>query len=214
MEDPVEYQLTGINQIQVKPHIGLSFANCLRSVVRQDPDVVLIGEIRDRETAQIAIHAALTGHLVFSTLHTNDAVGAIGRLLEMGVEDYLLSSSLLGILAQRLVRVICPHCRESFVPPSDMAAELEIGSIDDVSLFTGKGCEKCSFTGYIGRTGIYELLMVTDDIQHLILNRTDASTTKKRAIDSGMRVLRKDGWYKVKDGLTTISEVLRVTREE
>lgn len=214
VEDPVEYQLTGINQIQVKPHIGLSFANCLRSVVRQDPDVVLIGEIRDRETAEIAIHAALTGHLVFSTLHTNDAAGAIGRLLEMGVEDYLLSSSLLGILAQRLVRVICPHCRELSVPPKDMAAELGIRSIDDVSLFIGKGCERCSFTGYLGRTGIYELLMVTDNIQHLILNRVDASTIKKKAIDSGMRILRKDGWNKVKDGLTTISEVLRVTREE
>lgn len=214
VEDPVEYQLSGVNQIQVKPHIGLTFGNCLRSVVRQDPDVILIGEIRDRETAEIAIHSALTGHLVFSTLHTNDAAGAVSRLLEMGVEDYLLSSSLIGILAQRLVRIICPHCRESFVPGPDIAAELEIEPIDNVTLFRGRGCEKCSFTGFFGRTGIYELLMVNEDIQHLILNRSDASTIKKKAIDLRMRTLREDGWQKVKNGLTTVAEVLRVTMEE
>lgn len=214
VEDPVEYQLSGVNQIQVKPHIGLTFGNCLRSVVRQDPDVILIGEIRDRETAEIAIHSALTGHLVFSTLHTNDAAGAVSRLLEMGVEDYLLSSSLIGILAQRLVRIICPHCRESFVPGADIAAELGIEPIDNATLFRSKGCEKCSFTGFFGRTGIYELLMVNEDIQHLILNRSDASTIKKKAIDLRMRTLREDGWQKVKNGLTTVAEVLRVTMEE
>jgi len=214
VEDPVEYQLSGVNQIQVKPHIGLTFGNCLRSVVRQDPDVILIGEIRDRETAEIAIHSALTGHLVFSTLHTNDAAGAVSRLLEMGVEDYLLSSSLIGILAQRLVRIICPHCRESFVPGADIAAELGIEPIDNATLFRGRGCEKCSFTGFFGRTGIYELLMVNEDIQHLILNRSDASTIKKKAIDLRMRTLREDGWQKVKNGVTTVAEVLRVTMEE
>jgi len=214
VEDPVEYQLSGVNQIQVKSHIGLTFGNCLRSVVRQDPDVILIGEIRDRETAEIAIHSALTGHLVFSTLHTNDAAGAVSRLLEMGVEDYLLSSSLIGILAQRLVRIICPHCRESFVPGADIAAELGIESIDNVTLFRSRGCEKCSFTGFFGRTGIYELLMVNEDIQHLILNRSDASTIKKKAIDLRMRTLREDGWQKVKNGVTTVAEVLRVTMEE
>ena len=214
VEDPVEYQLSGVNQIQVKPHIGLTFGNCLRSVVRQDPDVILIGEIRDRETAEIAIHSALTGHLVFSTLHTNDAAGAVSRLLEMGVEDYLLSSSLIGILAQRLVRIICPHCRESFVPGADIAAELGIEPIDNATLFRSKGCEKCSFTGFFGRTGIYELLMVNEDIQHLILNRSDASTIKKKAIDLRMRTLREDGWQKVKNGVTTVAEVLRVTMEE
>ena len=214
VEDPVEYQLSGVNQIQVKPHIGLTFGNCLRSVVRQDPDVILIGEIRDRETAEIAIHSALTGHLVFSTLHTNDAAGAVSRLLEMGVEDYLLSSSLIGILAQRLVRIICPHCRESFFPGPDIAAELGIEPIDNVTLFRGRGCEECSFTGFFGRTGIYELLMVNEDIQHLILNRSDATTIKKKAIDLRMRTLREDGWQKVKNGLTTVAEVLRVTMEE
>lgn len=214
VEDPVEYQLNGVNQIQVRPRIGLSFANCLRSVVRQDPDVILIGEIRDRETAEIAIHSALTGHLVFSTLHTNDAAGAITRLLEMGVEDYLLSSSLIGVLAQRLVRVICPHCRESFIPGKDIPKELGIKSNGDVALSKGKGCEKCSFTGYFGRIGIYELLIITDDIRHLILDRSDATTIKNKAIDLGMRTLREDGWVKVKNGLTTIAEVLRVTREE
>jgi len=214
VEDPVEYQLHGVNQIQVKPHIGLSFANCLRSVVRQDPDVILIGEIRDRETAEIAIHSALTGHLVFSTLHTNDAAGAVSRLLEMGVEDYLISSSLIGILAQRLIRIICPHCRESFFPGHDVIAELGIESAADITLIRGRGCERCSLTGFFGRTGIYEMLIVNEDIRHLILNRSDAATIKKKAIDLGMRTLREDGWQKVKNGLTTVAEVLRVSMEE
>jgi general secretion pathway protein E len=214
VEDPVEYQLAGVNQIQVKPHIGLTFANCLRSVVRQDPDVILIGEIRDRETAEIAIHSALTGHLVFSTLHTNDAAGAVSRMLEMGVEDYLLSSSLIGVLAQRLVRVICPDCREPFVPGPDIAAELGIGSLDNVTLFRGRGCEKCSSTGFFGRTGIYELITVSEDIRHLILDRMDATSIRKKATEAGTRTLREDGWQKVKEGSTTVSEVLRVTMEE
>lgn len=216
VEDPVEYQMNGVNQIQVRAHIGLTFSNCLRSVVRQDPDVILIGEIRDRETAEIAIHSALTGHLVFSTLHTNDTAGAITRLLEMGVEDYLLSSSIICILAQRLVRVICPHCKEPDITDLDEAIAKELGMKreEEATLFKGAGCPKCSFTGYSGRTGIYEQFLMNEEIRHLILNRSDASTLKKTAVNSGMIVLREDGWNKVKAGVTTVSEVLRVTMEE
>lgn len=216
VEDPVEYQLSGINQIQVKPHIGLTFANCLRSVVRQDPDVIFIGEIRDRETAEIAIHSALTGHLVFSTLHTNDTAGAITRLMEMGVEDYLLSSSLVGILAQRLVRVICPHCKESYRMSKEDPISKELGMADDETLvlYRGAGCAKCSSTGYLGRTGIYELLLVDEELRTLILGRSDAGRMKKVAIAKGTRVLRESGWEKVRNGITTVAEVLRVTMEE
>lgn len=216
VEDPVEYQLSGVNQIQVKPLIGLTFANCLRSVVRQDPDVIFIGEIRDRETAEIAIHSALTGHLVFSTLHTNDTAGAITRLLEMGVEDYLLCSSLMGILAQRLVRVICPHCRESYRLSKDDPISKEIGMAGDEALvlYRGAGCVKCSSTGYFGRTGIYELLIVDEDLRNLILNRSDAATMKKAAMAKGTKTLRESGWEKVRDGITNVAEVLRVTMEE
>lgn len=216
VEDPVEYQLKGINQIQVKPSIGLTFANALRSIVRQDPDVILIGEVRDAETAGIAIHSALTGHLVLSTLHTNDAPSAITRLIDMGMEDYLLSSTIIGILAQRLVRVACPFCRRPYSPDSAILREMRVEgkSLSGLKIIEVKGCERCSYTGYWGRTGIFEFVEVTDRIQKLILEKRDANIIKEVARKNGMRTLREDGWMKVKQGITTISEVLRVTQEE
>jgi general secretion pathway protein E len=216
IEDPVEYQLVGVNQIHVKPQIGLTFANGLRSIVRQDPDVIMVGEIRDAETAEIAVQAALTGHLVFSTLHTNDAAGAISRLLEMGVQDYLLSSSLLGVLAQRLVRRLCPNCRRE-VPFADMdglAAELELKDNPLRSVWEAVGCDACSGTGYLGRVGIFEFLPVTSEICKVIVQRADAGAIRSLAVQMGMRLLRDDGWDKVRQGVTTLAEVLRVTREE
>jgi len=216
VEDPVEYQLRGINQIQVKASIGLTFANSLRSIVRQDPDVILIGEIRDAETAEIAIHSALTGHLVLSTLHTNDAPSAITRLIDMGMEDYLLSSTIIGILAQRLVRVACPDCREPYSPNPMVLKEmkLDVGDLSHSNIIDVKGCESCSHTGYWGRMGIFEFLKMTDDVQKLILGKKDANIIKEAARKEGMRTLREDGWLKVKQGATTVSEVLRVTQEE
>ncbi|MFB3884245.1 MAG: type II secretion system ATPase GspE [Thermodesulfobacteriota bacterium] len=216
IEDPVEYQLKGINQIQVKPAIGLSFANALRSIVRQDPDVILIGEVRDAETAEIAIHSALTGHLVLSTLHTNDAPSAVTRLIDMGMEDFLLSSTLIGILAQRLVRVTCPHCQVPYIPDPAILKEMDLhGREPDHSKIVGvKGCEHCAQTGYWGRAGIFEFLKVTEEIQKLILGKKDANIIKEEARKQGMRTLREDGWLKVKQGMTTVSEVLRVTQEE
>ncbi len=216
VEDPVEYQLKGVNQIQVKASIGLTFANALRSIVRQDPDVILIGEIRDSETAEIAIHSALTGHLVLSTLHTNDAPSAITRLINMGMEDYLLSSTIIGILAQRLVRVACPHCRVSYIPDASIAREMKLEGMDlrKVKIYGVKGCEKCANAGYMGRTGIYEFMKVTDEIQKLIVEKRDANVIKEVARRGGMRTLREDGWLKVLHGVTTVPEVLRVTQEE
>lgn len=216
VEDPVEYQLKGINQIQVKPSIGLTFANALRSIVRQDPDVILIGEIRDAETAEIAIQSALTGHLVLSTLHTNDAPSAITRLIDMGMEDYLLSSTIIGILAQRLVRIACPHCQIPHTPEPAVLREMKLDRKDlsDFKIAEVKGCESCSQTGYWGRQGIFEFFKVTDDIQGLILGKKDSNVIKEAARKQGMRTLREDGWLKVKQGVTTISEVLRVTQEE
>ncbi len=213
IEDPVEYRLAGVTQMQVKPSIGLTFARGLRHIVRQDPDVVLVGEIRDRETAEIAIHAALTGHLVFSTLHTNDAAGAITRLLEMEIEDFLLASAILGILAQRLVRVICPECK---APLSTEESQTEARLIFGESaprLYAGQGCPACAHTGFQGRTGIYELLLVDEALRQLILKRADASTLRQAAIQQGMQTLAADGWAKVAQGLTTVQEVLRVTQE-
>jgi general secretion pathway protein E len=212
VEDPVEYQLKGVNQIQVKPQIGLNFASTLRSIVRQDPDIIMIGEIRDLETAEIAIQSALTGHLVFSTLHTNDAPSAITRLLDMGVENFLLSSTIRGILAQRLVRVICPSCKEKDPSISD-SETLELFGIDAMSLYRGKGCENCAFTGYYGRSGIFELLVVDDDIQKLILKSADANQIRSVAKQNGMRTLLEDGAEKIRAGVTTLNEVLRVTQE-
>jgi general secretion pathway protein E len=216
VEDPVEYQLKGINQIQVKPSIGLSFANALRSIVRQDPDVILIGEIRDAETAEIAIHSALTGHLVLSTLHTNDAPSAITRLIEMGMEDFLLSSTIIGILAQRLVRVACPFCQEPYSPNPAILKEMRVDgqNLSGFNFMNVKGCEKCAYTGYWGRAGIFEFLLITEQIRRLILEKKDSNVIKEAARKAGMRTLREDGWTKVKHGITTIPEVLRVTQEE
>ncbi len=216
VEDPIEYQLGGVNQVQVKAGIGLSFSNILRSILRQDPDIIMIGEIRDAETAEIAIHSALTGHLVFSTLHTNDAAGAVTRLLEMGMENYLISSSLLGIMAQRLVRVICPECKEAYTPEMGVMEELGVSQseVKELPIFKGAGCEKCSHTGFRGRLGIYELLLMNDDIRELILDKAPSNVIKEKGRSQGMRTLREAGWQKVKSGISTVSEVLRVTQVE
>ncbi len=215
-EDPIEYQLEGINQIQVNHKVGLTFAACLRSILRHDPDVVLVGEIRDFETAENAIQASLTGHMVFSTLHTNDAAGAFMRLSDMGVEPFLISSTVEGIMAQRLVRTLCTHCREAYMPSHD-----EVPSdfpLDDYTagrpLFRAKGCRQCRGTGYSGRLGIYELLVTNDEIRMLASERKGTNEIRKAAIAAGMRTLRQDGWLKVARGLTSIEEVLRVTKAE
>jgi general secretion pathway protein E len=206
IEDPVEYQMDGINQIHVNPQIGLTFAAGLRHIVRQDPDVIMVGEIRDRETADIAIRAALTGHFVYSTLHTNDAPSAITRLADMGVENYLLSSSLVAVLAQRLVRVICRHCKE----PDGLHTTPEGES---VAGWRGAGCDACFGSGFTGRVGIFELMELNDEIRQLIMAGADASQITAAARRNGMRSLREDGWNKVKAGVTTAAEVLRVTQE-
>jgi general secretion pathway protein E len=216
VEDPVEYQLPGVNQIQVKASIGLTFANALRSIVRQDPDVILIGEIRDAETADIAIHSALTGHLVLSTLHTNDAPSAVTRLINMGMEEYLLSSTIIGVLAQRLVRVACPHCQVPYTPAPAVLREMKLDGVEVArpQLFDVKGCDKCASSGYTGRNGIYEFMKVDEEIQKLIVEKKDANVIKEAARRHGMRTLREDGWLKVAKGVTTVAEVLRVTQEE
>jgi len=194
------------------------FGAGLRHIVRQDPDVIMVGEIRDLETAEIAIRAALTGHLVFSTLHTNDAPSAIARLIDMGAEDYLIASSLLGILAQRLVRVICPHCKTETFPVPKMLEEIEfrLGKPKDGPdrFYEGCGCDQCSHTGFIGRVGIYELMLMNDEIRKLTVGKADSNEIRKKALENGMRCLRDDGWLKVRQGITSISEVLRVTQEE
>ncbi|MGA1867005.1 MAG: type II secretion system ATPase GspE [bacterium] len=214
VEDPVEYQLSGVNQIQVAAKIGLTFASGLRSIVRQDPDIMMIGEIRDLETAEIAIQSALTGHLVFSTLHTNDAPSAITRLLDMGVEGYLIASSLEGILAQRLVRKICDNCREALVIDAGTIAQLGVNADNKMVTYHGTGCEECKNTGYKGRTGIYELLLLNDEIKRMIQEKIGAHIIRQKAVEQGLITLREDGWDKVKRGVTTIEEVLRVTQEE
>src|SRR5262245_35191409 len=214
IEDPVEYQLFGVNQIHVKPSIGLTFASGLRSIVRQDPDVIMVGEIRDAETAEIAIQAALTGHLVFSTLHTNDAAGAVSRLLEMGVENYLLASALLGVLAQRLVRRVCRRCAQPVELSVETLREIGGGGYEEVNAVEGHGCEECANTGYRGRSGVYELLPVTDTIKGLILERASSNLIKEAAVKQGMRPLREDGWRNVRKGVTTVAEVVRVSEEE
>jgi general secretion pathway protein E/type IV pilus assembly protein PilB len=213
-EDPVEYQLDGINQIQVHAKVGLTFAASLRSILRHDPDVVLVGEIRDLETAENAIQASLTGHLVFSTLHTNDAAGAFMRIIDMGVEPFLVSSTVAGIMAQRLVRVLCTECREAYVPtaeevPDDfpLAEMIERGE----TLYKPTGCRRCRGKGYTGRLGLFELLVTSDEIRHLAGERVPSHQIKKSAMQAGMRTLRQDGWRKVARGLTTIDEVMRVT---
>ncbi|MFC1838708.1 type II secretion system ATPase GspE [Thermodesulfobacteriota bacterium] len=213
IEDPVEYQLEGVGQIQVNPKIDLTFARGLRSIVRQDPDVILVGEIRDLETAEIAIQSALTGHLVFSTLHTNDSASAVTRLVDMGIEPFLVTSSVIAILAQRLVRVICNNCKEEYIP--DEQSLSKIGITRDMmkgnKLFRGAGCANCLNTGYTGRTGIFELMIINDVIQNLILKTSDSNAIKQKAIEQGMVTLRQNGALKVLDGITTVEEVFRVT---
>jgi len=215
LEDPVEYNLEGINQIQVNPKVGLTFANGLRSILRHDPNVIMVGEIRDIETAEMAIQASLTGHLVFSTLHTNDASSAIVRLMDMGIEPYLIASSLIGVMAQRLVRLNCPHCSVEEKPSFELisAIGLEEKDLIDGKFMRGKGCRICLDEGYYGRTGIFELLVIDEEIRELILKRASLSDIKKAGLKKGMRTLRMDGIEKVKKGLTTIQEVLRVTQE-
>ncbi len=214
IEDPVEYQLKGINQIAVRPRIGLTFASGLRHIVRQDPDIVMVGEIRDLETAEIAIHGALTGHLTLSTLHTNDAPGAITRLQDMGVEPYLIASVLSGVLAQRLVRRICAHCRVPYEPdPADLMA-MGVADARGVKLVRGQGCDQCRKSGYRGRVGIYELLVVNDGVRGMILKKAPTHEIQRVATEQGMVTLREDGWAKARAGLTTVEEILRVTQED
>ena len=216
IEEPVEYELRGINQIAVRPEIGLTFAMGLRHILRQDPNVVMIGEIRDLETAEIAIRAALTGHLVFSTLHTNDAPSAFTRLIDMGIEPFLVASSVEAVMAQRLVRTICPHCKTEVKVERSYLDKIGFPAahIDSTRFLRGAGCEECRQLGYQGRTGIYELLILNESLRPLILSRAAASTIAQKAIENGMRTLRLDGWRKIRSGMTTIEEVLRVTQTE
>lgn len=216
IEEPVEYELKGINQIAVRSDIGLTFAMGLRHILRQDPNVIMVGEIRDLETAEIAIRAALTGHLVFSTLHTNDAPSAFTRLIDMGIEPFLVASSVEAVLAQRLVRTICPHCKVEQKVQKDYLRKIGFpeDEIDTAKFWKGAGCEACRQLGYQGRMGIYELLILNEAVRPLILNRAPATTIAQRAMEQGMRTLRTDGWNKVRAGQTTIEEVLRVTQTE
>jgi type II secretion system protein E len=218
IEDPIEYQLRGVNQIQVMPQIGFTFARALRHMLRHDPDVMMVGEVRDYETAEIAIRSALTGHLVFSTLHTNDAAGAVTRLLDMEIEPFLLSSSIECLIAQRLVRIICPECKTALSSKvkEGLANQFKNINLDisKVEIYEGKGCQSCRFTGYLGRTGIYEILTVTESIRELILNRASSQQIKAKAVTQGMRTLLKDGLEKVFQGITTYTEVMRVTQQE
>jgi general secretion pathway protein E len=215
IEDPIEYQIPGIGQIQVNPKINLTFAGGLRSIVRQDPDVILVGEIRDAETAEIAIQASLTGHLVFSTLHTNDSAGALTRMIEMGIEPFLISSSLIAVLAQRLVRVLCPDCRKEEVPEPEILKMFGFSEKDKgLTFYRPEGCPKCLNTGFVGRTAIFEMLLIDDEIREMINRRADSNEIKRRAREKGMLTLREDAAQKVRGGITSISEVVRVTQED
>jgi general secretion pathway protein E len=212
VEDPIEYQLEGVNQVQTKPQIGLSFAHVLRSMLRHDPDIIMVGEIRDLETAQIAIQAALTGHLVLSTLHTNNAVGTLTRLLDMGVEDYLMTSTVNGIVAQRLVRRLCPQCREAYTPLPELLAQLGLEG-QNAQFWRPAGCAACSQTGYSGRVSINEILIMTDLIRRQILQHAESNELQRAAIAAGMQPMLQDGIDKVAAGVTSVEEVMRVTRE-
>ena len=216
VEDPVEYQMSGINQIQVKPQIDLTFANALRSIVRQDPDVIMIGEIRDLETAQIAVQSALTGHLVLSTVHTNDAPSTVNRLLDMGVEDYLLTSTVIGILAQRLVRKLCQHCKEAYVALPELVEQMRLRRYSndaEITLWHAKGCTHCAQTGYSGRLSILEMMPMTDAVRSLVMKHENAAVLRAEAIRGGMVTMYEDGLRKALAGVTTFEEVLRATRE-
>lgn len=216
IEDPIEYEMAGINQIHVRPDIGLTFAVGLRHILRQDPDVIMVGEIRDKETAEIAIRAALTGHLVFSTLHTNDSAGAVTRLLDMGIEPFLVSSSIEGLVAQRLVRRLCPACRRERAADEIFlrGAGFPLERLQEGAVYEAVGCDECRMTGFRGRTGIYEILVLTESLQSLIVSGMSAGALRAEALRRGMRTLREDGWNKVLSGVTTVEEVLRVTEAD
>jgi type II secretion system protein E len=216
VEDPVEYQMSGVNQMQVRERIGLTFARGLRSIVRQDPDIIMVGEIRDRETVEISVHAALTGHLLLSTLHTNDAAGAFSRLLDMGLEPFLAASSIECTMAQRLARRVCPDCAEELPAAPEMliVMEKELGYAPPSRQKKGAGCSTCRFTGFSGRVGLFEILPVNEEIRHIVLEHGSAGAIKAAAISAGMTTLRQDGWAKVLAGRTTIEEVIRVTTED
>jgi type II secretory ATPase GspE/PulE/Tfp pilus assembly ATPase PilB-like protein len=214
IEDPVEYQISLVNQVQINPKAGLTFASGLRSFLRQDPDIIMVGEIRDLETAEIAIHASLTGHLVLSTLHTNDAPTAFTRLVDMGVEPFLASSAVAAVMAQRLVRTICPKCKEEYRPPKEVLEELGLSNEKGLKFYRGKGCRNCKNTGYFGRTGIFELLIPNEKIKDMVVKKTPSTELRKEAVRAGMVSLREDGVSKIKKGITSVEEVLRVTQEE
>jgi len=211
IEDPIEYQLRGVNQIQVSEKAGLTFARGLRSILRHDPDVILIGEIRDQETAQIAVQASLTGHLVFSTLHTNDAAGALTRLVDMGVEPYLVASSLEAVLAQRLVRVLCKHCKQVDTSPAAQAFKVQVGIPANATIYRSVGCRECRQTGFFGRNAIFEWMDSDNEIRQLILKNSSSDLIRDAARRAGMRTLAEDGWRLVRLGITTVEEVLSVT---
>lgn len=220
LEDPVEYQMPGINQVQVNPAVGLTFAEGLRSFLRQDPNIILVGEIRDKETTELAIQAALTGHLVFSTLHTSNAAGALPRLLDLGAETFLLASTMNAVLGQRIVRKICPHCKMEVTPPSQIVDEMKVvlgkyfpEGKKEIKFYKGKGCEECGNTGYIGRVGIFETLPISDKVASMVLQHADSGTIEKEAISEGMITMKQDGYLKVLAGITTVEEVLRVAQE-
>jgi type IV pilus assembly protein PilB len=215
IEDPVEYQLAGLTQAQVNQRAGVTFATALRTMLRQDPNIILVGEMRDTETAVIAIEAALTGHLVFSTLHTNDAPSAVARLLEMGIEPFLIASAVIGVVAQRLVRVICAKCKESYTPPVEAFRRLNLAmDLDSVTFYRGQGCDKCRNTGYKGRTGVFELMMANDSIRELILKKAPSHVIRQEALGSGMVTLKQDAMQKILEGITTMEEALRVVYSE
>jgi len=212
-ENPVEYDIDGLIQVQIRPEIGLTFARCLRSILRQDPDIVMVGEIRDLETAQIAIQASLTGHLVFTTVHTNDAPSTVARLLDLGLEPFLMTATIEGIVAQRLVRKICPHCKTEYEPTEEMLMELNLRP-EDVGgkrFFYGKGCDKCNRSGYRGRLGIFEIMVFNDELRDLVMNNASTSVLREAARRAGMKTLRENGLAAIYDGITTIDEVSRET---
>jgi type II secretory ATPase GspE/PulE/Tfp pilus assembly ATPase PilB-like protein len=213
VEDPVEYQLPGVTQVPVHVQAGVTFNSALRSLLRQDPDVLMVGEMRDAETAEIAVQAAMTGHLVFSTLHTNDAVGAIPRLLDLGVPDYLVAATVDGVLAQRLVRRICDGCREDYTPSPDRVSLVAGRPVSNVRLWRGRGCSTCRGTGFRGRLGIFELFIMSEPIREAVSQRASRGTLRALGVGEGMQTLRADGWAKAQAGLTTVEEVLRATHD-
>lgn len=220
LEDPVEYQMHGVNQVQINPAVGLTFASGLRAFLRQDPNIILVGEIRDKETTDLALQAALTGHLVFSTLHTSDAAGVLPRLLDLGAEGFLLASTMNAMVGQRIARKICPHCKEEYIPPPQIVEEIKniLGKLfqqegQELKLYRGKGCSECGGLGYLGRIGIFEVLPVSSQIAHLVLEHSDSATIEKQAVSEGMITMKQDGYFKVLQGVTSIEEVLRVAQE-